>query len=641
MADQPPEDDKEKQKAREIENEIFAKTQGFVHDPDDHEFDKTVALGRPLITPQTDKKEFDPAARFGSAEKPAAPKPAAQKPAAQKPAAPKPAAPKPAAPKPAAPKPAAPKPAAPKPAAPKPAAPKPAAPPREQADIEPVLEESTIRSEDLASLLREAGEAEAAASPPVAAKPGPEAEKTPPLDEATVEFENLDQLVQAADAEAAKQPPAETPAAADEVSEIDLNLDESSLEFEGLDELLQEAASEEAPASTLAEEATVGFGNMDQLLKAERQEAPSRQKAPEESAAGKEAEEIEVELVEETGPAEPAVAEAPAPSDMDLDAALTELDELEHLLEESAHEDDAIAKQAVETMEAAAETPMAEERPEVVSLTESDLVDESLAEETTPPEEVEKKAPPSDALALASGDFEAGEEEEVAPTPEAPGAAAVAKETEPEIPVAAPAREAAPATEQEKQAPARRRGSGFATLLGLIGFAVAAGSLWMNLELTKRVEQLENNLTDMNRSHRQEIMRLKQRLNKATPATRQETGSQPRSKTKRTTARKKTAVKKPAKSKKAITPATPASTGQQAGNWVVNLSSFATARAADAELKRLAKLGITAEKAHVNSQGKTWYRIRITGFASAEQAKTYSKTLASKYGIRDAWVGHK
>ncbi|MDQ7011427.1 MAG: SPOR domain-containing protein [Mariprofundaceae bacterium] len=625
MADQPPEDDKEKQKAREIENEIFAKTQGFVHDPDDHEFDKTVALGRPLITPKADKQEFDPAARFGTAQKPAAQKPAAQKPAAQKPAAQKP-------------------------VAQKPVAPKSPPPPQEQADIEPVLEESTIRSEDLASLLREAGEADAAASQPAAPKPAPEAEKTPPaspLDEVTVEFENLDRLVQAADTGAGKQPSAEIPAGADEVADIDLSIDESSLEFEGLDELLQEAAVEETPeketpATSLAEEATVGFGNLDQLLKAENQEAPPLQKAPEKPTAAaekEEAEEIEVELTEDAGPAEPAAAGTPATADIDLDAALTELDELEHLLEESARDEEASVKQTVETMEAATEAPLTEEAPEVVSLTESDLVDKPVVEETTPPEDEEKKILPADALALASGDFEAGEEEKAATTPEAPDVAAATEETEPEIPVAMPAKETAPVTGQEEQAPARRRGAGFATLLGLIGFAVAAGALWMNLELTKRVEQLENSLADMNRNHRHEIMKLKQRLNKAVPATRPAASSPARSKAKMAPVGKK--ARKVVKQKKTITPATPAATVQQGGNWVINLSSFATAKAADAELKRLTKLGISVEKVHVNSQGKIWYRIRITGFSNAEQAKAYSRTLAGKYGIRDAWVGHK
>ena len=487
-------------------------------------------------------------------------------------------------------------------------------------------------------------------SQPAAPRPEPEAEKTPPaspLDEVTVEFENLDRLVQATDAEAVKQAPAQTPADTEEVADIDLNIDESSLEFEGLDELLQEATAEETPeketlASSLAEEATVGFGNLDQLLKAENQEAPSLQKTPEKptpAAEKEEAEEIEVELAEETGPAEPAVAEAPAAADIDLDAALTELDELEHLLEESARDEEPSVKQAVETMEAAAETPPTEEAPEVISLTESDLVDEPVMEETTPPEDEEKKALPADALALASGDFEAGEEEKAAATPEVPDVATATEEAEPEIPVAMPAKEAAPATGQEKQAPAKRRGAGFATLLGLIGFAVAAGALWMNLELTKRVEQLENSLADMNRSHRHEIMKLKQRLNKAVPATRPAATSPTRPKAKRTPVSKK--ARKPVKQKKVITPATPAATVQQGGNWVINLSSFATTKAADAELKRLTKLGISAEKVHVNSQGKTWYRIRITGFSNAEQAKAYSKTLARKYGIRDAWVGHK
>ncbi|MFQ5582726.1 MAG: SPOR domain-containing protein, partial [Mariprofundaceae bacterium] len=248
-----------------------------------------------------------------------------------------------------------------------------------------------------------------------------------------------------------------------------------------------------------------------------------------------------------------------------------------------------------------------------------------------PPAQAERPQQ-TDELALASGDFEADKEEEVVSTSEAPAPiSAEAEESLAAVPAEEPAVEARPAAAGESQVPAKRQGTGFATMLGFLGFTVAAAALWMNLELTKRVDQLENQLADV-----QQTQRRPQSIDaqSSAPAGKPSASTHAKTKAKKVTTQ-------PTKPKRPITPATRISTGKTTGNWVVNLDSFTKAKAADAQVRKLRKLGISAEKTQVNSQGKTWYRIRVSGFANADQAKAHGEMLASKHGIKGAWVGQK
>lgn len=74
------------------------------------------------------------------------------------------------------------------------------------------------------------------------------------------------------------------------------------------------------------------------------------------------------------------------------------------------------------------------------------------------------------------------------------------------------------------------------------------------------------------------------------------------------------------------------------GGWAINLISLTSEKDADAELKRLQKLGIRAEKRRALKAGTVWYRLRVTGFASYEGAKAYIRTVEQKAGVKNAWV---
>lgn len=77
------------------------------------------------------------------------------------------------------------------------------------------------------------------------------------------------------------------------------------------------------------------------------------------------------------------------------------------------------------------------------------------------------------------------------------------------------------------------------------------------------------------------------------------------------------------------------------GGWVINLLSVASAKAANAQLERLRKMGIRADKQSVNKEGKSWYRLRVTGFDSYEGAKAYIDTVERQTGFDSAWVARE
>ncbi len=76
------------------------------------------------------------------------------------------------------------------------------------------------------------------------------------------------------------------------------------------------------------------------------------------------------------------------------------------------------------------------------------------------------------------------------------------------------------------------------------------------------------------------------------------------------------------------------------GDWVVNIASLYSQDAANKELTRLRKIGLDAEVAESVVKGKPIYRIRVAGFTSRAEAQLQKEQLASKHGIKDAWV-HK
>ena len=106
-----------------------------------------------------------------------------------------------------------------------------------------------------------------------------------------------------------------------------------------------------------------------------------------------------------------------------------------------------------------------------------------------------------------------------------------------------------------------------------------------------------------------------------------------------------TAVQQPVKAKppakaKAAQPAKKR-TLAASGAWVVNVASLTDAKAAQSESARLRHEGIkniAVEKVTMN--GRIWYRVRVTGFSSREEAQVYSDMIKNKLAGAP-WVGHR
>ncbi len=75
------------------------------------------------------------------------------------------------------------------------------------------------------------------------------------------------------------------------------------------------------------------------------------------------------------------------------------------------------------------------------------------------------------------------------------------------------------------------------------------------------------------------------------------------------------------------------------GNWSVNLQSFLKEQAAIKESRRMKARGIPAEISQASSKGKTWYRVKVTGFASFKEAKAYTDQIRGDAELSSAWVG--
>lgn len=82
----------------------------------------------------------------------------------------------------------------------------------------------------------------------------------------------------------------------------------------------------------------------------------------------------------------------------------------------------------------------------------------------------------------------------------------------------------------------------------------------------------------------------------------------------------------------------PASKPAASGGWVVNVASLTDAKAAAAEQQRLKQAGFNVEVQTAQMEGRTWYRVRASGFSSREEAQVYSDMIRHKMGVTP-WVG--
>ena len=74
------------------------------------------------------------------------------------------------------------------------------------------------------------------------------------------------------------------------------------------------------------------------------------------------------------------------------------------------------------------------------------------------------------------------------------------------------------------------------------------------------------------------------------------------------------------------------------GAWAVNLMSLDNRAAAEPTVKLLAEAGYPAEIFSLSLQGREWFRVRVTGFASKDDALHFAAFIDGQFGIEKPWA---
>jgi len=200
---------------------------------------------------------------------------------------------------------------------------------------------------------------------------------------------------------------------------------------------------------------------------------------------------------------------------------------------------------------------------------------------------------------------------------------------------------------------AQRTGIKPITVFAILAMLAAAAAIWMSPGANEhhdittnnqkseplmgqniQVERLESRISTMEQRGDQNNKALKQQLDQLQQQVSALTGLLAKLTRKRPSPR---SVKQAASSIRIKPTSTPIPAKIPTG-WVVNLVSVDSHYAANKALARYKSQGISTEIFPTEIKGKTWYRLRIAGFASKRDATTQKILLADKFGIKDAWI---
>lgn len=77
------------------------------------------------------------------------------------------------------------------------------------------------------------------------------------------------------------------------------------------------------------------------------------------------------------------------------------------------------------------------------------------------------------------------------------------------------------------------------------------------------------------------------------------------------------------------------------GEWVLNIASSSREESVWAMMDKLAAMGVDSEQQTVTADGETLYRLRITGFATKQEAKDYAGKLGKRIRLSGPWVSRR
>jgi cell division protein FtsN len=74
------------------------------------------------------------------------------------------------------------------------------------------------------------------------------------------------------------------------------------------------------------------------------------------------------------------------------------------------------------------------------------------------------------------------------------------------------------------------------------------------------------------------------------------------------------------------------------GDWAINLASYANESIAARKLADFESKGVNAEQSVASVNGRTIYRVRITGFETRTAATVRAKTVRQQLGLKETWI---
>lgn len=85
-------------------------------------------------------------------------------------------------------------------------------------------------------------------------------------------------------------------------------------------------------------------------------------------------------------------------------------------------------------------------------------------------------------------------------------------------------------------------------------------------------------------------------------------------------------------------PSRTAASVDKEGAWVINLASLSSKVDADRLVKKTQSKDIETEQQQVTVKGKQYWRVQITGFSTAAEARENSVAVKEKLGLKDVWI---
>ena len=77
------------------------------------------------------------------------------------------------------------------------------------------------------------------------------------------------------------------------------------------------------------------------------------------------------------------------------------------------------------------------------------------------------------------------------------------------------------------------------------------------------------------------------------------------------------------------------------GAWAINLASLHQRTDAERLATKANSKGVAVEVTQVTVRGKQYWRVQVTGFSSADEAKTKGSEIQDKLGLKDVWIIRK